>query len=294
MYGLKNNIHEHKTHTMRLQHLILFAMAFLCSRNATGQQSLELGGFLGISNYLGELQQTTFERNENNIALGIFTRWNLNPNLALKFQFYKGEISGRDANYAELQSIRERNLSFRSHLFELSLISEVSFVAFGESGRVAAPYLFFGVSGFHFNPQALYEGRWVSLQPLGTEGQTLPGSGKEQYKLFQFAIPLGIGFNIRLGDNMNIGFEAGLRKTFTDYLDDISSEYPDLNALQAANPMAATLSFRTPEVTHDDYPNPKGQIRGNPGQKDLYFFGGLTFSGYVLTREKAKRPKRRR
>lgn len=249
----------------------------------SGQNTLELGGFLGISNYLGELQQTTFERNENNVAIGLFTRWNVTKNYSLKFNFYKGEISGRDANYYEIESIRERNLSFRSHIFEFGLTNEVTFISFGErERRIAAPFLFFGISTFHFNPQTVYQGRWIDLQPLGTEGQNLPDSRKGRYSLWQIAIPFGIGFNINIGEKMNIGFEVGLRKTFTDYLDDISSKYPDLDALEAYDPMAAQLSFRTPEVADYNPTNPKGDMRGSPAQKDLYFFGGVTFSAFII------------
>ncbi|MCR9288006.1 MAG: DUF6089 family protein [Bacteroidetes bacterium] len=275
---------------MRLKPNILGLLVFFIGNVLFAQKTIEIGGFLGISNYLGELQQTTFEKNENNIALGIFSRYNVSKNYAIKLHFYKGEISGRDSNYEELQAIRERNLSFRSHIFELGLTHEISFVSFGKTNhRVAAPYLFFGISGFYYNPQTVYQGKWVDLQPLGTEGQNMPDSGKSRYNLWQIAIPLGIGFNINIGKKANVGFELGLRKTFTDYLDDISTEYPDIHVLESQNPMAAQLSFRTPEIKGNDVINPKGEIRGSPNQKDIYFFGGITFSTYVAEWKKSKR-----
>ncbi len=267
---------------MRQKLITLILLTNFIHFSLNAQSSLEIGGFMGISNYLGDLQQTNFERNEINMALGFFSRINFNKTLSLKAHFYKGEISGSDANYKEIQSVRERNLSFRSHIFEFGLQTEMTFIWFGEADkRVAAPYLFAGISGFYFNPQAAYKGKWVNLQPLGTEGQTLPNSTIEQYNRIQLSIPLGMGFNINFNQKLNIGFEVGFRKTFTDYLDDISARYPDLTALEAINPVAANLSFRSPEILDYDMPNPDGKFRGNPKGKDLYFFGGITFSTYI-------------
>ena len=267
---------------MRQKLLPIYLFTILWSTQIFAQKTLEVGGFIGISNYLGDLQQTKFERNENNIALGFFTRLNLTKKVSLKFSFNKGEISGRDSNYRNLESVRNRNLSFRSHIFEFALTNEITFVSFGDNEkRIAAPFIFLGISGFYFNPQAVYDGRWIDLQPLGTEGQTLPNSGMSKYKLFQIGIPFGIGFNINVGKNANIGFEVGLRKTFTDYLDDISSNYPDMEALQNQNPTAAKLSFRMPEITGNYHGNPAGELRGSSDKKDLYFMGGITFSAYV-------------
>lgn len=245
-------------------------------------QTYEIGGFLGFSNYMGDLQQTNFELITTNVALGVFTRINLNNSFSLKAHIYKGEISGSDANYQELKTIRERNLSFRSHIFELGLQAEVTFSQFGElQKRLAAPYVFVGISAYYFNPQAEYDGRWISLQPLGTEGQTLPNSNKSKYNRFQVAIPIGIGFNVNLNKKMILGFELGFRKTFTDYLDDTSSTYPDLEALRLENPVAAQLSYRTPELINSGTSNPTGTERGNPKGKDMYFFGGFTFSTLI-------------
>ena len=265
--------------SIRFTLIIAFVGSFLPISKA---QSLEFGGFIGVSNYLGDLQQTQIEMSTTNFALGIFTRANLSNFFSIKAHFYKGEISGSDANFETLKKVRERNLSFRSQIYELGIQGEFSFLYFGDKGkRVAAPYLFAGISGFHFNPQAQFNGKWVDLQPLGTEGQGTLGSGKEKYSRLQIAIPLGVGFNINFSDKMNVGFEVGFRKTFTDYLDDVSGAYPDITALEEGNPVAAALSFRTPEYVGHELPNPQGELRGNPKTKDMYLFAGITFSAII-------------
>jgi hypothetical protein len=240
-------------------------------------QRLELGVFGGISNYFGDLQQSNFEVETVHPAVGVFSRYNVNNRLAVKLHLYKGAISGNDSNYPELMPVRERNLSFRSDIYEAGLQAEFTFVSFGENEqKLAAPYIFSGISLFYFNPQAEYQGRWIDLQPLGTEGQGMGENAK--YNRVQLSIPMGIGFNVRVAPKMNVGFEFGFRKTFTDHLDDVSGAYPDIDLLQEINPMGAALSFRAPELVDYAIENPEGDLRGTPETKDMYFFGGMTIS----------------
>lgn len=260
----------------RLSHLLFLLVMHGFGLHA---QSLELGVFGGISNYFGDLQQSNFEMETIHPAVGVFTRYNVNNRLAIKAHLYKGRISGNDAHYIELMPVRERNLSFQSDIYEAGLQGEFTFVSFGENDtKLAAPYIFTGVSLFYFNPQAEYEGRWVDLQPLGTEGQGMSESAQPKYERVQFSIPMGIGFNVRVAPAMNVGFEFGFRKTFTDHLDDVSGAYPDIDLLQELNPMSAALSFRAPELVDYTIPNPEGELRGTPETKDMYFFGGMTIS----------------
>jgi len=147
-------------------------------------------------------------------------------------------------------------------------------LAFVEESTIFEPFIFTGISGFHFKPYAYFEGKWYELQPLGTEGQ----SESEQYNLFQIAIPMGVGTKVRVSDFSSIGIEFGLRKTFSDYLDDVSGSYPDIFELRERDPIAAALSYRTPEFENkDDFDNPVGRKRGSDA-KDWYVFAGLSFS----------------
>ena len=145
--------------------------------------------------------------------------------------------------------------------------------------KLVSPYVFAGIALFQFNPEANYNSIWTELQPLGTEGQHLEGSTIDPYKLTQISIPMGIGLEIRVSDYSSIGLELGIRKTFTDYLDDLSTVYPDIEQLTETNPLAGALSYRVPEYTGvNDFENPVGNKRGNPNKKDLYLFTGMTFS----------------
>ena len=126
------------------------------------------------------------------------------------------------------------------------------------------------------NPTTEYNGEQIELQPIGTEGQGSSLSEKDQYNLTQLVVPLGVGFKINLGQRAAVSFEYGIRKTFTDYLDDVGEGnyiQPDLLA-QENGDIAARLSDRSLSE------NPMVGSRGNSATKDWYSMFGvmLTFS----------------
>lgn len=265
-----------------LKNITLIVVLAICWPLLTSAQNnkWEVGLFTGYSNYLGDLQQSQFEKDEMQFAYGVFARYNFNDFLAVKTQFLKGSITGADSNYETLLVSRERNLHFRSDIYELGVQGEFSFMKFGvKNTKLAAPYLLVGLSAFYFNPQAQLNEDWYDLQPLGTEGQGMKGHSElKKYSRVQVAIPIGVGFNIALGENTHLGFELGFRKTFTDYLDDVSGSYPDIEALEVENKMSAIFAYRSSEVTGEQMPNPMGKSRGSLKGNDMYAFGGVTLA----------------
>ena len=191
-----------------------------------------------------------------------------------------GKVSASDAQ-SEDEGRKRRNLSFQSNIFEFGLTGELNIFGYEPEGlqRRFSPYIFGGIAVFHFNPKTTYEGQLVELQPLGTEGQGMDGFG-EKYKLTQFAIPMGAGVKIAVTERLNIGLEAGVRKTFTDYLDDLSTDYVSYTQLLHNNGrLAAALGNRTGEYLGTEPVDvPTGTQRGNPNVDDWYFIGGVTVS----------------
>ena len=129
--------------------LILFCLVVFSwnvrSQNEFKQmhKSYEFGWFSGISNYSGELRQLRFEAKSSEFASGLFFR-------------YHGKLRGSDSSYPTL-NISDRNLSFETDIVDWSHVIEFSFMDFGSRAeRVAAPYIFAGVSGFYFNPKTYY------------------------------------------------------------------------------------------------------------------------------------------
>jgi hypothetical protein len=255
-----------------------FLFILLLKSALSVSQTIEIGGIYGYSGYIGDLNQSIIEVTEVHPSYGIHSRINWSQFLSTRLCLSYGAISGSDSEFSTLEDIRSRNLSFKSPLYEASLQVELNYLRFGNNeDPLAQASLFTGIAGFYFNPMAEYQGKQYALQPLGTEGQFLTTNNLKPYNLVQLAIPIGIGFSIRPANRVVIGFEFGLRKTFTDYLDDVSTVYPDISALKVKNPMAATLSYRTPEIGGEKNLNPVGQKRGENG-KDAYFQTGISLS----------------
>ncbi len=233
-------------------------------------QYYEVGSYLGFSTYLGELSQQRLLPEESGLMLGVFGRYNITPWLSAKAGLTKGTLSGSDAN-ARTEAERIRNLSFRSNVLEFAVTGEFNLLEYNiRANKTAVPYAFLGLALFHHNPQAQMRGQWYDLREMHTENRG--------YRLTQVAIPVGLGFKFNISYKLNFGLEFGARRTFTDYLDDVSTYYPDVIGMRAENPVAAALAYRSPELTGEFGDNPAGQPRGEPLNRDWYFFSGLTIS----------------
>ncbi len=256
----------------------LLAWALLCPMASFSQQRIHLTLFGGFSNYQGDLQDKYFTLDQANLALGIGAKYDLTPNFALRAGINYGTVGATDKkNKPELQA---RNLSFTTRILEGNLLLE--YTLFDLTDKKISPYAFAGVALFHFNPYA-YDtlGNKIYLKPLSTEGEGLPQyPDRKPYKLTQFAIPFGAGVKFRINDNTVLGYEIGLRKLFTDYLDDVSTTYVDQFALaQARGPKAVEMAYRGGELKNGNPNYPAdGTIRGGSKYKDWYYFSGLTLT----------------
>src|SRR5262249_36926237 len=135
---------------------------------------------------------------------------------------------------------------------------------------------------FHFNPYTYdANNKKVFLQPLSTEGEGFT-PGIKNYKLMQFNIPFGIGAEYSLNEDMRVGLEFGYHKTFTDYIDDVSTNYVDQTALlNARGQTAVDLAWRGDEKGGGPYPA-AGLTRGNPNNKDAFYYLAITFTKRIV------------
>ncbi len=238
-------------------------------------QTYQIGVFLGGSNYVGDLVPGIVELEETHGAIGAFGQFGLHPYLSFRVSATYGSISGSDANN-DRSDLQSRNLSFQSSIVEGSF-QLIGHILGGKSKF--DPYVLAGVSAFRFNPKALYEGEWIDLQPLGTEGQELIFGGERKYNRLQLAIPMGGGIQFHTDGGLVWGLEMGYRKTFTDYLDDVSTVYPNRSVLlENRGELAVALSDRSGEFLGDDSFKEEGSGRGGADYKDGYFFVGITAS----------------
>ncbi len=233
-------------------------------------QYSEVGLQIGLSNYAGELSEHRLRSDGYGTLIGVLGRHNFTKYLSAKGSLTKGTVSGSD-EFAKSVIARERNLNFRTDILELALTGEVNFSPYNiRAKQTGVPYFFTGVALTYFNPQAQMRGSWYDLQPLKTEGN--------KYSRYTVAVPFGLGMKFNVSYKLNFGFEFGARKTFTDYLDDVSTQYIDVVELKQSAPTVAALAYRTPELTGTFDVNPVGTERGDPTNKDWYFFGAVTIT----------------
>jgi len=230
--------------------------------------------FTGLINYQGDLNPNSFTIGHSNFAGGIVLRKPLSRRFSARAGISIGEIEAADRYNRDY--LKPRNLSFFTTIKEAYTALEFNFLDINKTRFT--PYVYGGIAVFHFNPWTYdRSGQKVYLNPLSTEGQGIADfPSQKPYHLTQFSLPFGIGIKYSLNDNINIGFEFSQRKTFTDYLDDVSSFYVDKDVLlEARGPVAVELAYRGDELTGtNDYPA-HGEQRGTASEMDWYYFAGV-------------------
>jgi hypothetical protein len=230
-------------------------------------------------NYEGDLDDN-FTLVFTRPAFGLHANFVVFSRVYFRLSLLHGSIAANDAQ-ASFTDNGSRNLRFYSNIDEAGLHVMYSFQnrKRGFSKRnFAVPYVFAGASWFMFAPKRKLNGVEYDLQSVGTEGQYLKGPYPRPYKLQQISIPFGVGFRIRITDNLDAGAETGFRKTFTDYLDDVSTAYPDkATLLDAEGPVAVYLSDSSTD------PRASFSMRGNPKNSDWYVYTNINLTFYFTT-----------
>ena len=272
-----------------------------------------VGFSLNAMNYFGDVTPeadfTSLRLKSTRPSVSVFYTRKFTPRISGRGTLSWGRITGDDSksaspNEAENEPRYKRNLSFRNDIKELSLIGIVDLF---ENRRTYlrrpdfTPYAFAGIAVFHHNPKAYYDGGnpdvdiasgWYELQPLGTEGQYAGVSGyPEAYSRVQFAIPFGVGVKYKIDRRWDIGFEITWRKTFTDYIDDVSTNYADKSDLRSDEAIVfADRSAESGNYSTVTGPNGyehvngfglKGNQRGDSSDQDWYISTGVTLT-YIL------------
>ncbi len=182
-----------------------FFLLLICSflSFSAQAQETEVGFGIGGFKYIGDLSRG-FSIKSIKPAGTVFYRSNLNKELSFRVGITAGKIGASDASTPIDPFAENRNASFDIFLFEVSTVFEYHFLKWREQNSIIrwTPYLFgglaiFGISGMDEKPA-----EYSNLQP---------------------AIPFGLGFKYVLNPKWYAGIEFGARKTFFDYLDNVSS-----------------------------------------------------------------------
>lgn len=260
-----------------MRRIALCALAYLLMLQSNAQ-SLHVGVLAGISNYQGDLTDKIFIRHTAKAAAGLAVTYELTEHWSLRGGFLFTKVAGND-KYNSKQYLQARGLDFATSIAEISVVGE--YATFNLDEKRWTPYMFGGVALFHFNPYTFNEDTKLYLKQLSTEGQGLTGYPQSKpYPLTQVALPFGGGFRYAVNDNVRVGLELGVRKLFTDHLDDVSGSYAAAeDLLRERSALAVAFAYRGDEVPGGSavYPE-KGAQRGGSLQKDWYYITGLTVS----------------
>jgi hypothetical protein len=252
----------------------------------------DLGGHYGI----GTTFLKDYNMNATKLAFGIYAAAHPSELVGIRLSANIGTVEGDD-NYIVNKGGEEvarlnRNLNFQSSILEANVMLELYPTVLFEDqptevrGRLR-PYGVIGVGIFHYNPMGQYvdpntsQTTWVYLQPLHTEGEGFVAN-RANYNLTQLNLPMGFGIKYYVSEKVNLGLEFLYRKTFTDYIDDVSTTFVDPAILAANLPpgtstIATAMSNKSPlqGIPGSAY-NP-GDKRGDPTQDDAYFTIGIKF-----------------
>ena len=244
------------------------AQSFFAMRRG---RSLILTVGTGTSSYFGELS------NDGDYLQA-------NPNFHAGFQYYLTrkisvraevswfQLSGKDSKASVESGRNGRNLSFSENNFEISAVGMYNLYPQGRSFYQRPAFNVYGFTGIgllYFNPTTMYNGTKYQLAPQHTE--------LVSYSRVTPVIPMGLGVRFKVGPFANISIEGGFRKTFTDYLDDVSTVHRD--ASKFPNALAAALSDRRAEIGLPLAAD--GYIRGNPKTDDAYMLYSVKLEYYL-------------
>jgi hypothetical protein len=257
----------------------------LCLRAQETHHEIGLG--LGLANYYGDLQPKFFASDGYRPMGTMVYKFFMSPRIGLRTGLSYAQLTAADSN-GRIPINQKRNLSFTTNLFEFHGAVEFNFLPIDVLHRKVTPYIFGGIGVFYFNPFAEdIAGNKHFLRPLSTEGQGLPMyPDRKQYSLVNMAFPFGGGFKFFIGKTLMVTPEIGFRYTNTDYIDDVSKSYVNLDTLQAyKGKLARSMSFRGSEKTgvesNDPNYNPNyGYQRGDSKANDWYWWTNITVTVY--------------
>lgn len=177
---------------------------FLClfTFTATHAQIHEIGVFLGGSNFVGDIGNTTYIK-PNEPAFGILYKWNKSPRHSYRFSYTQSQISADDKDSKE-QGRQNRGYSFTNNLKELSAGLEFNFFDFNlhDYKTKITPYVYSGLNFIYF------DGKYLNSNVIKSNGNST-----------SIAIPMTLGLKSNISENFILAVEVRANYSFTDNID---------------------------------------------------------------------------
>jgi len=192
------------------QFLVVFLIGFLAVK-ALAQPSVDIGIFGGAGTYFGDMTKINLQKSIN-LAYGGFVRFNFNPRYALRFNVINGTI-GAEGEFDYQPNPLNNFWKFNKNVLDISMNFEWNYLKYivGDKDTRWTTFLYGGVG------MQTYKYNIVTLNSQIDGSEITP------------TIPFGLGVKYNLSKRWGIGFEGGLRKTFSDKLDNLDDPLSYLN-----------------------------------------------------------------
>jgi hypothetical protein len=212
-----------------------WVVGFMLVTFSLSAQKSEVGFGVGTLNYTGDLARSYNVLNSRPAAT-VFYRANLSQVVSLRAALTGGGIAASDRRPIDAFA-EQRDASFSLFLMEASTVMEYHFMNWRDDKHIMRfmPYLFGG---------------------LGIFGISGTGNKPSEYSNVQGAIPFGLGIKYILNLKWYLSLEFGARKTFFDYLDNVSA---------GTNQLIKNYQY------------------GNPYDNDVYYFVGFSLTRTFYT-----------
>lgn len=210
-------------------------LGFVMVQTLLFSQNTELGILVGGSVYTGDLEVSPPNfLPQTHPAVGLMARQYLSEKFAVRALFAIGGLSADEKKYPTSKQLEIRGFNFKSTVAELSILPELRLFSLGNVHFFA----FAGLAATYVNPKTYF-----NEQKTNATNADILADQNQKYPKVTLAIPFGGGLQWNMNETTALGFEFGLRKTFTDYLDGVSAT-------------------------------------ANSNSKDYYFLSGITFSKF--------------
>lgn len=240
-------------------------------------QLYDFGAGIGVAGYVGDIQPTLNPLNVRSGG-GVWFKYNHNPHWGVRVGYFTTNINADDANSTNSFQLA-RNLNFDTYIAELNATIEFNFLRYitGHHKYNHTPFVFAGLARFRFNPTTVINGQKIELQPIGTEGQGLDAfPDRDPYNLVAISIPFGIGYRWNFYKFHSLVFELSGRYALTDYLDDVSLNYPGFDLMLSERGETAALLSDRAQAVNQPLHEPLSQ-RGISTFNDTYWYMGVSY-----------------
>jgi len=229
-----------------------------------------LTGGVGVAYYMGELRDGVSKHLGLGPSVSVGALYRLTEHFSARGEVRFYGVSA-DQKYSKNN---QQNLSFRTRNPDLNVGIQADLFAYNRHAKFN-PYLLGGVGVTYLTPKAQLDGEWISLAPLQTEGV--------KYNRLPLVFMLGAGFSTQIAERWSLGMELVNNFANSDYMDDVSTVYPDYSTLPSD--LARRLSDRSSEI--GGIPQQPGWHRGRPDRKDMYLFLQLRVNYLIGTKKEA-------